>query len=46
MEIKLPHVNASKHKSYLSYYTDDLYEKVKFILERDLALFEYEGIER
>lgn len=45
MEIKLPHVNASRHESYLSYYTDDLFEKVKYILERDFTLFEYQGIE-
>ncbi|MBL6449324.1 sulfotransferase family 2 domain-containing protein [Fulvivirga sp. 29W222] len=40
-EANLPHKNSSKHDHYLNHYTDETYEKAKFIMNRDLKLLKY-----
>ncbi|MBL3658735.1 sulfotransferase family 2 domain-containing protein [Fulvivirga sediminis] len=41
IEAELPHKNSSKHDHYLDHYTDETYEKAKFIMSRDLKLLKY-----
>ena len=39
--IKLPHLNASKHENYRSYYDNETREKVGEWFKRDIELFNY-----
>lgn len=41
LDLRLPHVNASRHRDYREYYDDEIYEKVTRHWDRDIRLFDY-----
>lgn len=41
VEVKLPHVNATDHKSYRDYYDDEARRQVEYLFEKDIERFGY-----
>ena len=42
LDLNLPHVNASRHRDYRDYYTEEIYDKVTKHWHRDIRLFGYQ----
>jgi hypothetical protein len=42
IEMRLPHKNRSKHRSYRDYYNDRTYKLIQESFAKDIALFDYE----
>lgn len=42
IQVKLPHVNGTDHKSYRGYYDDESRKQIEYLFEKDIERFDYE----